>query len=158
MFSAVGALYGTILPSRLQTFQCCLCAVHSRSLEGHSSWYDLCIGTMVTTTHISSQILPSVGLDLSAITNPREFTIYRSDGAYRGQGTIAETLAGWDAAVWSVDARGLGAGIDFATACGLLGNVYSNYQTESFALQCFVSSVSLAGPSRYFEVGSQWAL
>ena len=61
MFSAVGALYGTLLPSRLQTFQCCWCAVHSRSLEGHSSWYDFCIGTMVTTTHISSQILPSVG-------------------------------------------------------------------------------------------------
>ena len=40
-------------------------------------------------------------------------TIYRSDGACRGQGTIAETVAGWCAAVWSADARGLGAGIGF---------------------------------------------
>ena len=83
---------------------------------------------MVTTTHISSRILPSVGPDLSAIANPR---CHRSDGAYRGQGTIAETLAGWDAAVWSADGRGLGAGIDFATARGFLGNVYSNDHTES---------------------------
>ena len=36
--------------------------------------------------------------------------------------------------MWSADARGLGAGIDFATASGFLGNVYSNYQTEPFAL------------------------
>ena len=47
-------------------------------------------------------------------------TIYRSDGVCRGQGTIAETLAGWSAAVWSADARGLGAGIAFATARGVL--------------------------------------
>ena len=78
-------------------------------------------------------------------------TIYRSHGAYQGQGTIVETLAGWSAAVWSADARGLGAGVAFATARGFLGNVYSNNQAESFALlQCFVSSASLAGSSRYF--------
>ena len=35
-------------------------------------------------------------------------TLCRSDGACRGQGTIAETLAGWGAAVWSADDRGLG--------------------------------------------------
>ena len=29
----------------------------------------------------------------------------------RGQGTITATLAGWGAAVWSADARGLGAGV-----------------------------------------------
>ena len=46
-------------------------------------------------------------------------TIYRSDGACRGQGTIAETLAGWGAAVWSADARGLGAGTACATARGV---------------------------------------
>ena len=43
-------------------------------------------------------------------------TIYRSDGACRSQGTIA----GWSAAVWSADARGLGAGRAFATARGFL--------------------------------------
>ena len=61
-------------------------------------------------------------------------TIYRSDGACRGQGTIAETLAGWSAAVWSADARGLGAGVAFATARGFLGNDYSNNQAQYFAL------------------------
>ena len=51
-------------------------------------------------------------------------TIYRSYGACRGQGTMAETLAGWGAAVWSADARGLGAGTAFATGRGFLGNDY----------------------------------
>ena len=59
-------------------------------------------------------------------------TIYRSDGACRGEGTIAETLAGWGATVWSADARGLGAGVAFATARGFLGNDYSNNQAEYF--------------------------
>ena len=38
-------------------------------------------------------------------------TIYRSDGACRGQGTNVETHAGWGAAVWSADDRGLGDGV-----------------------------------------------
>ena len=41
-----------------------------------------------------------------------------TDAGFVVSGTIAETLAGWDAAEWSTDARGLGAGIDFATARG----------------------------------------
>ena len=53
--------------------------------------------------------------------------------------------------MWSADARGLGAGVAFATARGFLGHDYSNNQAESFALaQCFVSSASFSGPSRYF--------
>ena len=41
-----------------------------------------------------------------------------NDAGFVVSGTIAETLAGWDAAEWSTDARGLGAGIDFATVRG----------------------------------------
>ena len=82
-------------------------------------------------------------------------TIYRSDGACRGQGTIAETLAGWGAAVWSADARGLGAGIAFATARGFLGNDYSNNQAEYFALlQCLFRALRLQDPHVIFEVDS----
>ena len=80
-------------------------------------------------------------------------TIYRSDGACRGQGTIAETLAGWGAAVWSADARGLGAGIPFATARGFLGNDYSNNQAEYFA-QCLIRALRLQDPHVIFEVDS----
>ena len=82
-------------------------------------------------------------------------TIYRSDGACRGQGTIAETLAGWGAAVWSADARGLGAGVAFATARGFLGNDYSNNQAEYFALlQCLFRALRLQDPHVIFEVDS----
>ena len=78
-------------------------------------------------------------------------TIYRSDGACRGQGTIAETLAGWSAAVWSADARGLGAGFAFTAARGFLGNDYSNNQTEYFcSSSMFVPRAAPAGLSRYF--------
>ena len=84
MFSAVGALYGTTLPSRLQTFQCCQYAVHSRSLEGHSSWYDFCIGTMVTTTHISSQNPAISWTGFVRHCQPPGVTIYRSDGGKTG--------------------------------------------------------------------------
>ena len=48
-------VWHTIIPSRFTTFQCRLCVVHSRSLERHSPWYDLCIRTKATTTHISCQ-------------------------------------------------------------------------------------------------------
>ena len=82
-------------------------------------------------------------------------TIYRSDGSCRGQGTIAETLAGWGAAVWSADARGLGAGVAFATARGFLGNDYSNNQAEHFALlQCLFRALRLQDPHVIFEVDS----
>ena len=75
-------------------------------------------------------------------------TIYRSDGACQGPGTIAETLAGWGAAVWSADARGLDAGIAFATA-------YSNNQAEYFALlQCLFRALRLQDPHVIFEVDS----
>ena len=78
-------------------------------------------------------------------------TIYRSDGAYRGQGTIAETLPCWGAAVWSADARGLGAGIAFATARGFLGNDYSNNQAEYFCSSSVsVPRAAFTGPSRDF--------
>ena len=50
-------------------------------------------------------------------------TICRSDGACRGQGTNAETHAGWGTAVWSADDRGLGAGVAFAIARGFLGMI-----------------------------------
>ena len=73
---------------------------------------------------------------------PTPGTIYRSDGA--GQGTIAETLAGWGAAVWSADARCLGAGVAFATARAFLGNDFSNNQAEYFALlQCLFRALRL---------------
>ena len=77
-------------------------------------------------------------------------TIYRSDGACRGQSTIAETLAGWGAAVWSADARGQGAGIAFAPARGFLGNDYSNNQAEYAALLQCLFRASFARSSRYF--------
>ena len=57
-------------------------------------------------------------------------TIYKSDGACRGQGTNAETHAGWGAAVWVADERGYGAGVAFATAHGYLGSECSNNQPE----------------------------
>ena len=82
-------------------------------------------------------------------------TIYRSDGSCRGQGTIAETLAGWCAAVWSADAGGFGAGLAFATARGFLGNAYSNNQAEYFALlQCLFRALRLQDPHVIFEVDS----
>ena len=80
-------------------------------------------------------------------------TIYRSDGACRGQGTIAETLASWSAAVWSADARGLGADLAFATSRGFLGNHYSNNQAEYFALlQCLFRALRLQDTHVIFEV------
>ena len=82
-------------------------------------------------------------------------TIYRSEGACRGQGTTAETLAGWCAAVWSADARGLGAGVAFAIERGFLGNDYSNNQAEYFALlQCLFRALRLQDPHVIFEVDS----
>ena len=78
-------------------------------------------------------------------------TIYRSDGACRGHGTIAETLAGWGAAVWSADTHGLGAGVAFATARGFFGNDYSNNQAEYFALlQCPFRAQRLQDPHVIF--------
>ena len=50
----------------------------------------------------------------------------------------------WGAAVWSADARGLGAGIAFVAARGFLGSDYSNNQAEYFLLffsVCFASCV-----------------
>ena len=68
--------------------------------------------------------------------------ICRSDGACRGQG-IAETLAGWGAAVWSADAR------------GFLGNDFSNKQAEYFALlQCLFRALRLQDFHVIFEVDS----
>ena len=82
-------------------------------------------------------------------------TTYRSDGACRGQGTIAQTLAGWGAAVWSADARGLGAGFAFATARCFLGNDFSNNQAAYFALpQCLFRALRLQDPHVIFEVDS----
>ena len=82
-------------------------------------------------------------------------TIHRSDGACRGQGTDAETHAGWSAAAWSADDRGLGAGVAFATARGFLGNDYSNNQAEYFALfQCLSRALRLQDPHVIFEVDS----
>ena len=83
-------------------------------------------------------------------------TIYRSDGACRGQGTIAESLADWGAAVWSADARGFGAGFAYATARGFLGNdYYSNNQADHFALlQCLFRALRLQDPHVIFEVDS----
>ena len=67
----------------------------------------------------------------------------------------AETLASWGAAVWSADARGLGAGLAFATARGFLGNDYSNNQAEYFALiQCLFRALRLQDPHVIFEVDS----
>ena len=82
-------------------------------------------------------------------------TIYKSDGACRGQGTNAETHASWSAAVWSADDRGLGAGVAFATARGFLGKDYSNNQAEYIApLQCLCRALRLQDPHVIFEVDS----
>ena len=43
-------------------------------------------------------------------------TIYRSDGASRGQGGGGGRLAGWGAAVWNGTAAGLGIGPPMATS------------------------------------------
>ena len=58
----------------------------------------------MTTTHISPEPCHQLDRVCPPLPTPG-VTIYRSDVACRGQGTIAETLAGWDAAVWSADAR-----------------------------------------------------
>ena len=82
-------------------------------------------------------------------------TIYKSDGACRGQSTNAETHASWSAAVWSADDRGLGAGVAFATARGFLGKDYSNNQAEYIApLQCLCRALRLQDPHVIFEVDS----
>ena len=76
-------------------------------------------------------------------------TIYRSDGACRGQGTIAETLAGRGAAVWSADAHG------WHSFCHRLENDYSNNQAGNFALlQCLFLALRLQDPHVIFEVDS----
>ena len=73
----------------------------------------------------------------------------------RGQGTIGETLAGRGAAVWSADARGLGAGLAFAAARGFLENDYSNSQAEYVALlQCVFRALRLQDSHVIFEVDS----
>ena len=87
-------------------------------------WLVRCCPTRSSKQRRQDRILPP-------LPTPR-VTIYRSDGACRGQGTGAETLAGWGAAVWSADHRGLGAGVAFATARGFLGNEYSNNEAEYF--------------------------
>ena len=80
--------------------------------------------------------LPSLGV-----------TIYRSDGACRGQGTHVEAHAGWGAAVWWGDEDGLGAGAAFATARGYLGSDSSNNEAEYIGLlQCLSRALRGEGP------------
>ena len=106
-------------------------------------WLVRCCPTRFHKQRRQDRILPP-------LPTPR-VTIYRSDGACRGQGTIAETLAGWGAAVWSADVRGLGDGLAFATARGFLGNDYSDNQAEYFALlQCLFRALRLQDPHVYF--------
>ena len=88
--------------------------------------------------------LPSLGV-----------TIYRSDGACRGQGTTVEVHAGWGAAVWSGDDGGLGAGAAFATARGYPVSDSSNNEAEyTGLLECLSRALRVRDPNVLFEVDS----
>ena len=68
---------------------------------------------------------------------------------------MVKAHAGWGAAVWSADDRGLGAGVAFATARGFLGNEYSNNQAEYIApFECLSRALGLQDPNVIFEVDS----
>ena len=84
-----------------------------------------------------------------------ERTIYRSDGASRGQGIEGTGVAGWGAAVWQPTAEGYGEGPSHATACGFLGHEVSNNVAEYIALRaCLLRAVRLLEPHVVFQVDS----
>ena len=88
--------------------------------------------------------LPSLGV-----------TIYRSEGACRGQGTTVEVHAGWGAAVWSGDDGGLGAGAAFATARDYPVSDSSNNEAEyTGLLECLSRALRVRDPNVLFEVDS----
>ena len=82
-------------------------------------------------------------------------TIYRSDGACRGQGAGGDAHAGWGAAVWSATPTGLGEGVAFATARGYLGTGSSNNEAEYCGvLECLERALRVQDPRVVFEVDS----
>ena len=61
-----------------KTSSCLHFSIVAGMLSTHRAWKDICRGTisaLVMTTHISSQILPSIGLDLSAIANTKNHNL-----------------------------------------------------------------------------------
>ncbi len=82
-------------------------------------------------------------------------TIYRSDGASRGQGRSAESSAGWGAAVWNAGEDGRGNGPPWATARGFLGTGVSNNVAEYEGLRvCMQRALRVRDPQVVFEVDS----
>ena len=84
-------------------------------------------------------------------------TIYRSDGASRGQGGSAESTAGWGAAVWMHTLDGRGSGAPMATARGFLGSnvLVSNNVAEYAGLRaCMQRAAASLDPLALFEVDS----
>ena len=81
--------------------------------------------------------------------------IYRSDGASRGQGASADSVAGWGAAVWTATADGQGVGPPAATARGFLGiGVSNNFAEYSGLLACMERAARSRDLHIIFEVDS----
>ena len=82
-------------------------------------------------------------------------TVYRSDGAARGQGHTRENHAGWGAAVWLPSADGFGAGAPHASARGYLGEAVSNNIAEYHGLlNCLRRAVRVGDAAAAFQVDS----
>ncbi len=82
-------------------------------------------------------------------------TIYRSDGASRGQGRGEQSEAGWGAACWMPTDSGIGEGAPFATCFGYLGPGISNNVAEYVGLsECLRRASRSMGPVVIFQVDS----
>ena len=81
--------------------------------------------------------------------------IYRSDGASRGQGSSASSVAGWGAAAWGATPEGRGIGPPAATSRGFLGYDVSNNVAEyNGLLQCMRRATHVRDVLVVFEVDS----
>ncbi len=82
-------------------------------------------------------------------------TIYRSDGASRGQGQAGESQGGWGAAVWLPTPEGLGEGPPHGTARGYLGAGATNNAAEyTGLLACMRRAARLQDTVVVFQVDS----
>ena len=81
-------------------------------------------------------------------------SIYRSDGASRGQGGVQESMAGWGAAFWSPTAEGRGIGPPHATAREFLGDATNNVAEYAGLRACMARAARVLDPVVLFEVDS----
>jgi len=82
-------------------------------------------------------------------------TVYRSDGAARGQGHASESHASWAAAMSVASADGLGTGAPHASSRGFLGDDLSNNIAEYTGLaQCLRRAVRIGDTVVVFQVDS----